>query len=43
MKGGYDPFLTETDHRLLADQLVALEVVDAIGSECVRRTLKKTS
>jgi hypothetical protein len=29
--------------RLLADQLVALEVVDAIGHECVRQTLKKTS
>ena len=29
--------------RLLADRLVALEVVDAIGYECVRRTLKKTS
>jgi hypothetical protein len=27
--------------RLLADELVALEVVDAIGYECVRRTLKK--
>jgi hypothetical protein len=29
--------------RLLADQLVALEVVDSIGHECVRQTLKKTS
>ena len=28
--------------RLLADQLVVLEVVDAIGHECVRQTLKKT-
>lgn len=28
--------------RLLADELVALEVVDSIGYECVRRTLKKT-
>ena len=28
--------------RLLADQLVALEVVDSIGYECVRQTLKKT-
>lgn len=28
---------------LLADQLVALEVVDAIGRECVRTTLKKTT
>jgi len=28
--------------RLLADQLVALEVVDSIGHECVRQTLKKT-
>ncbi len=27
---------------LLADRLVALEVVDSIGHECVRRTLKKT-
>lgn len=29
--------------RLLADKLVALEVVDSIGHECVRQTLKKTS
>ncbi len=29
--------------RLLADQLVALEVVDSIGHECVRQTLQKTS
>ena len=28
--------------RLLADQLVALEVVDSIGYECVRQTLQKT-
>jgi len=28
--------------RLLADQLVALEVVESIGHECVRQTLKKT-
>lgn len=28
--------------RLLADQLVILEVVDSIGHECVRQTLKKT-
>src|SRR3990170_4223558 len=28
--------------RLLADELVALEVVDSIGHECVRQTLKKT-
>jgi hypothetical protein len=28
--------------RLLADELVALEVVDAIGHECVRQTLQKT-
>lgn len=28
--------------RLLADELVALEVVDSIGRECVRQTLKKT-
>ena len=28
--------------RLLADQLVTLEVVDSIGHECVRRTLEKT-
>jgi len=28
--------------RLLADRLVALEVVDSIGHECVRRTLQKT-
>jgi transposase len=27
---------------LLADELVALKVVDKIGKECVRRTLKKT-
>jgi transposase len=29
--------------RLLADQLVALEIVDSISHETVRRTLKKTS
>lgn len=29
--------------RLLADKLVELEVVDSIGYECVRQTLKKTS
>ena len=29
--------------RLLADRLVELEVVDAIGPECVRTTLKKTN
>ena len=29
--------------RLLAKQLVALEVVDSISHECVRRTLKKTN
>jgi len=29
--------------RLLADELVALEVVDAISYETVRRTLKKTN
>jgi hypothetical protein len=29
--------------RLLADQLVALEVVDAISHETVRQTLKKTA
>lgn len=28
---------------LLADQLVALEVVDTISHECVRQTLKKTN
>jgi transposase len=28
--------------QLLADQLVELEVVESISSECVRRTLKKT-
>jgi len=28
--------------RLLADQLVALEVVDAISYQTVRRTLKQT-
>ena len=28
--------------RLLADELVALEVVDSIGHECVRQTLQKT-
>lgn len=28
--------------RMLADELVALEVVDSIGHECVRQTLKKT-
>ena len=28
--------------RLLADQLVTLEIVDSIGYECVRQTLKKT-
>jgi transposase len=29
--------------RLLADKLVELEVVDAVSTECVRQTLKKTS
>lgn len=29
--------------KLLADRLVALEVVDSISPECVRATLKKTS
>jgi hypothetical protein len=29
--------------QLLADRLVALEIVDAISPECVRTTLKKTS
>ena len=29
--------------RLLADKLVELEVVDSIGTEAVRQTLKKTS
>lgn len=29
--------------QLLADRLVELEVVDAIGRECVRTTLKKTT
>ena len=29
--------------KLLADQMVALEVVDAISSECVRTTLQKTT
>jgi len=29
--------------RLLADKLVELDVVDSIGHECVRQTLKKTS
>ena len=29
--------------KLLADQLVELEVVDSIGRECVRTTLKKTT
>ncbi len=28
--------------RLLAEQLVVLEVVDSIGHECVRQTLQKT-
>lgn len=28
--------------RLLADELVVLEVVDSIGHECVRQTLQKT-
>ena len=28
--------------KLLADQLVALEVVDSVSSETVRQTLKKT-
>jgi hypothetical protein len=28
--------------RLLADKLVALEIVDSISPECVRTTLKKT-
>ena len=29
--------------RLLADRLVALEVVDSVSHECVRETLKKTN
>lgn len=29
--------------RLLADRLIAMEVVDCISRECVRTTLKKTS
>jgi hypothetical protein len=29
--------------QLLADRLVELEVVDTIGRECVRTTLKKTT
>ena len=29
--------------RLLAGKLVELEVVDSIGHECVRQTLKKTA
>ena len=29
--------------RMLADRLVALEVVDSISHECVRETLKKTN
>lgn len=29
--------------RLLADKLVELEIVDSIGKDCVRRTLKKTT
>jgi hypothetical protein len=29
--------------RLLADEMVALEVVDAISHETVRKTLKKTA
>ena len=29
--------------RLLADRLVAMEVVDSISHECVRETLKKTN
>lgn len=29
--------------RLLAEKMVELEVVDSIGHECVRQTLKKTS
>jgi len=29
--------------RLLADELVELEIVDSISVECVRRTLKKTN
>ena len=36
---GYDKWSL----RLLADELVALEMVDSIGHECVRQTLKKTS
>ena len=28
--------------RLLADELVSLEVVESIGHECVRQTLQKT-
>jgi hypothetical protein len=29
--------------QLLADQMVTLEIVEAIGKETVRRTLKKTT
>ncbi len=29
--------------KLLAQRLVELEIVDAIGPECVRTTLKKTN
>jgi len=29
--------------QLLADKLVELEIVDSISTECVRKTLKKTS
>ena len=29
--------------RLLADRLIALEVVDSVSHECVRETLKKTN
>lgn len=29
--------------RLLADRMVELEIIDSIGKDCVRRTLKKTT
>jgi hypothetical protein len=41
-----DPLMHRTGHwtlQLLADELVALEVVDSISHETVRKTLKKTA
>ena len=38
----YLPLSTFPDLQLLADNLVALEVVDSISHETVRKTLKKT-